>query len=212
MASDGDMYAQRKVWGYNQLCAAACDGAPTEKLVAIEEKTVRNMLSNGYAVPSLKVSTDYAYKIVEGSDNGLNLESSSQLCERLIAGIRKIERSFVAASNSSDVAKTVISVGLQALQTGHKFRSKEEFDIACCQHLGNFWLHRFAWDSFDSYVKRHRGISQEKYKQLASDACQQAMPVVAKTIQTAMLARGGRLPKRTKSIKHTLDGLKEALI
>ena len=61
MAADSDMFAQRKVRGYNQLCAAARENAPIEKLIAIEEKNVRNMLSNGYAVPSLKASVEYGF-------------------------------------------------------------------------------------------------------------------------------------------------------
>ena len=53
MASDGDMFVQRKAWGYNKLCAAVCDNSPTEKLAEIETQSVCNMLNNGHAIPSL---------------------------------------------------------------------------------------------------------------------------------------------------------------
>src|ERR1035441_3024625 len=98
MAADGDMYAQRKVWGYNQLCAAACENAPTEKLIAIEEKNVRNMLSNGYAVPSLKASVEYGFQIVDGAHTELNLDSPSQ---RLVEGLRNLERNFIEIERAS---------------------------------------------------------------------------------------------------------------
>ena len=44
MAGDGDMFAQRTAWGYSRLCAAASNGAPTERLGQIEVQCVRNML------------------------------------------------------------------------------------------------------------------------------------------------------------------------
>lgn len=59
MAADGDMYAQRKAWGFNRLCAAARDHAPVEKLVEIEKKSVRNMLSNVPDNSSANILSNY---------------------------------------------------------------------------------------------------------------------------------------------------------
>jgi hypothetical protein len=76
MAADGDMYVQRKAWGYNRLCAAVCDNAPTQKLAEIETQNVRNMLGNGFAVPSLKVSVEQAFGILESPNIELGFESA----------------------------------------------------------------------------------------------------------------------------------------
>jgi hypothetical protein len=75
---------------------------PTEKLVEIEKKNVRNMLSNGYAVPSLKKSIEQAYGILEGLNAELGLESVSQRRTRLIESLRSIERDFIEAPSSVD--------------------------------------------------------------------------------------------------------------
>ncbi len=212
MAADGDMFAQRKAWGYNQLCAAACDRAPMEKLVAIEEKSVRNMLSNGYAVPSLKVSVEYGFQIVNGSRAELKLDSPA---ERLIAGLRGLERTFVEAPNASDVSKAVLAVGLSALEKGRTFESSEEFAKECCHQLGTFWLRRHGWESFPAYVMKNGKLSRDAYHKMAAEACSQAGPQVAKLIQSAMSSPGGRLPKRgpkrNKQIEHTPEGLNEVL-
>jgi hypothetical protein len=69
MAGDGDMFAQRKAWGFNRLCAGASGAAPTERLAEIEIQNVRNMLGNGYAVPSLKPSIQNAFRVLDGLRN-----------------------------------------------------------------------------------------------------------------------------------------------
>jgi hypothetical protein len=215
MAADGDMYAQRKAWGFNRLCAAARDHAPVEKLVEIEKKSVRNMLSNGYAVPSLKPSVECAYKLVEAHQNGLQLDSVSQTEKQLIAGIHKLQRDFIDSPNSSEVAKSILSVALSALESGQQFQSHEEFESACCSYLGKFWLNRCGWDSFRANVMKNGGLSLEAYEKMSSDACQQALPEISELIRSAMHSRNGRLPKRSgksqKSIKHTPEGLNEGL-
>ena len=215
MAADGDMYAQRKVWGFNRLCAAARDHAPVEKLVEIEKKNVRNMLSNGYAVPSLKPSVECAYKLVEAHQNGLQLDSVSQTEKQLIAGIHKLQRDFIDSPNSSEVAKSILSVALSALESGQQFQSQEEFESACCSNLGKFWLRRFGWDLFQANVMKNGGLSLEAYDKMSLGACQQALPEISELIRSAMHSRNGRLPKRSgkgkKSIKHTPEGLNEGL-
>lgn len=215
MAADGDMYAQRKAWGFNRLCAAARDHAPVEKLVEIEKKSVRNMLSNGYAVPSLKPSVELAYKLVEANQNGLQLDSINQIHEQLFAGVHKLQRDFIDSPNSSEVAKSVLSIALSALESGQQFQSQVEFESACCGYLGKFWLNRCGWDSFRANVMKNGGLSLEAYEKMSTDACQQALPEISELIRLAMHSRNGRLPKRSsknkKSIKHTPDGLNEEL-
>jgi hypothetical protein len=215
MAADGDMYAQRKVWGFNQLCAAARDHAPVEKLVEIEKKCVRNMLSNGCAVPSLMPSVELAYKLVEASQNGLPLDSVSQTEQQLVAGIKKLERDFVDSLSSSEVAKSVLAVGLSALESGQQFQSMEEFESACCDYLSKFSVNRYGWDSFRANVMKNSGLSLEAYEKMSSDACQLALPEISELFRLAMHSRNGRLSKRSgkgkKSIKHTPEGLNEGL-
>src|SRR5271169_3450666 len=87
MASDGDMFVQRKAWGYNKLCAAVCDNSPTEKLAEIETQSVGNMLSNGHAIPSLKSSIDQALQVLQSTTSELSLETSNQRCARLIQSL-----------------------------------------------------------------------------------------------------------------------------
>ena len=215
MAADGDMYAQRKVWGYNQLCAAARDHAPTEKLVEIEKKNVRNMLSNGYAVPSLKKSIEQAYGILEGLNAELGLEAVSQRRTRLIESLRSIERDFIEAPSSVDVSKVVRQVALEILAGEHNCPPRQNFEDRCCEALGDFWLHRCGWDSFRANVMKNGGLSHESYDKMSADACQQAKPEVSELIHAAMQSREGRLPKRSskhkKPIKHTPEGLTEEL-
>jgi hypothetical protein len=108
-----------------------------------------------------------------------------------------------------------MSVALSSLETGRQFNSREEFEIECCQQLGDFWLRRCGWDSFRAYVMKHGGFSREAYDKLAADARLQAIPQVSKLIHAAMSSPGGRLPKRglkrNKPIAHTPDGLSEEL-
>ena len=101
MASDGDMYVQRKAWGYNRLCAAVCDNSSTEKLVEIETQNVGNMLGNGFAVPSLKTSIAQAHQVLESPHTELGLESAGQRRARLIQTLHGIERDFVAAQRTA---------------------------------------------------------------------------------------------------------------
>jgi hypothetical protein len=215
MAADGDMYAQRKAWGFNRLCAAARDHAPIEKLVEIEKKSVRNMLSNGYAVPSLKPSVELAYRLVEANQNGLQLNSPSEVEKQLVVGMDKLKRQFIDAPNTREIAKSVLAVALQAIESGRHFQSKEEFESACCSNLGNFWLHRFGWDLFQANVMKKGGFSHGAYEEMSSEACQQALTQISELIHLAMRSRNGRLPKCSKknkaSIKHTPEGLNEAL-
>ena len=181
MAADGDMYAQRKVWGYNRLCAAARDHAPTEKLVEIEKKSVRNMLSNGYAVPSLKKSIEQAYNTLEGSNAELGFESVPQRQTRLIESLHGIERDFIEAPSSVDVSKVVRQVALEILVEGQNCPARRNFEDRCCEALGDLWLHRFGWDSFRANVMKNGGLSRESYDKMSSDASQQAWqrPAVA---------------------------------
>lgn len=215
MAADGDMYAQRKAWGYNRLCAAARDHAPTEKLVEIEKKNVRNMLSNGYAVPSLKKSIEQAYSILEGSNAELGLESVPQRRTRLIESLHSIERDFIEAPSSVDVSKVVRQVALDILAGEQNCPPIQNFEKRCCEALGDFWLHRCGWDSFRANVMKNGGLSRESYDKMSADACQQAKPEVSELIHAAMQSREGRLPKRgskrEKIIKHTPEGLREEL-
>ena len=215
MAADGDMYAQRKAWGFNRLCAAARDHAPIEKLVEIEKKSVRNMLSNGYAVPSLKPSVEFAYKLVESLQNGLRLNSPSEVEKQLVVGMDKLKREFIDCPNSREIAKSVLAVALQAVESGRHFQSQEEFESACCSNLGNFWLHRFGWDLFQANVMKKGGFSPGAYEEMSAEACQQALAPIADLIHSAMRSRNGRLPKRGKksktSIEHTPEGLNEEL-
>jgi hypothetical protein len=215
MAGDGDMFSQRTAWGYNRLCAAASDGAPTERLVEIEVQSVRNMLGNGYAVPSLKQSVHNAYCVLESSYTDLPMESASQRCARLIETVRMIEKDSVEAPSSADVAKAVMSVGLRMIETNHPLPSRTEFEKECCGALGSFWLHRYGWDSFGPYVMRHGHLSPEAYAQMSGHACEQAIPDISELMHASMLSPGGRLAKRrvarTHPILHTVEGLNQEL-
>jgi hypothetical protein len=215
MAADGDMYAQRKAWGYNRLCAAARDHAPVETLVEIEKKNVRNMLSNGYAVPSLQKSIEQAYSVLRGANAELGLESGTQRRARLIESLHSIERDFIEAPSSVDVSKIVCKVALEILGGEQNCPPKESFECKCCEALGDFWLHRCGWDSFRANVMKNGGLSRDAYDDMSANACQQAKPEVSKLIHEAMKSRDGRLPKRSskrqKPIFHTPEGLREEL-
>jgi hypothetical protein len=215
MAGDGDMFAQRAAWGYNRLCAAASDGAPIERLAEIEVQTIRNMLGNGYAVPSLKQSVHQAYRILEHLHTDLPIESPSQRCARLIETVRMIERNSVEAPSSADIAKVVISVGVRMIETRQPLQSRLEFEQECCRELGSFWLHRYGWDSFAPYVMRHGRQSPEAYKQMSGHACEQAISDVSELIHASMCSPGGRFAKRKvargQPILHTIEGLNQEL-
>jgi hypothetical protein len=216
MASDGDMYAQRKAWGYNRLCAAVCDNSPTEKLVEIETQNVCNMLGNGFAVPSLKTSIARAHQVLESPHSELGIESAGQRRARMIQTLHGIERDFVAAASAVDVSKAVQSIGLKFLEAGNDCPSKDEFLNQCCEALGDFWIRRYGWDSFAAYAMSRTHLNPESYRQRGAVARQQAIPQISELIKTAMNSPGGRLSKRkakrSKPINHTSDGLKEELI
>jgi hypothetical protein len=211
MAADGDMYAQRKVWGFPRLCAAARDNAPTEKLVEIEKKCISNMLSNGYAVPSLRPSIEKAYAVLLSANTELGLESANQLRTRLIESIHKIGRDYIDAPSSDDVSKIVRQVALEVLEGANPYPSKQKFEEKCCDKLLVFWLHRFGWDSFSANVMKNGRLSRKSYEKISAVACQQAKLEVSELIHMAMQSRNGRLSrrilKREKPIIHTLIGL-----
>ena len=216
MASDGDMFAQRKAWGYNRLCAAVCDNSPTEKLVEIETQSVANMLGNGFAVPSLKPSIIQAFQILQSPHSELGIESASQRRARLIQCLHGIEREFVGAASAVDVFKAVESVGLKNLEAGNDCPTQENFEKQCREALGDFWIRRYGWDSFAAYAMARTHLNPEAYRQRGAIARQQAIPVVSELIQTAMNSPGGRLSKRkakrSKPISHTADNLKEEFV
>ncbi|SRR6266446_890303 len=216
MAADGDMYVQRKAWGYNRLCAAVCDNAPPEKLAEIETQNVRNMLGNGFAVPSLKVSVEQAFGILESPNTELGFESASQRRARLIETLHKVERDFVESGSAVDVSKVVRGVALKFLAGDDNCPSKQDFENRCCAALGDFWMRRYGWELFAPYVMRRAHLNQESYRLRSAAARQQAIPKISEIIQTAMTSPGGKLSKRkgkrSKSISHTPDGLKEELI
>jgi hypothetical protein len=216
MASDGDMYAQRKVWGFPKLCAAICDNAPTERLVEIETQNVCNMLGNGFAVPSLKTSIARAHQVLESPHSELGIESAGQRRARLIQTLHGIERDNIAAPSAVDVSKAVQSIGLKFLEAGNDCPSKEDFQNQCCEALGDFWLRRYGWDPFAAYTMSRAHLNPETYRQRGKVARQQAIPKISELIRTAMNSPGGRLSKRkakrSRPINHTSDGLKEELI
>jgi hypothetical protein len=216
MASDGDMFVQRKAWGYNRLCAAVCDNSPTEKLVEIETQNVGNMLGNGFAVPSLKTSIAQAHQILESSQTELGFESAGQRCARLIQTLHGVERDYVAAPSAVDVSKAVQSIGLQYLEGGKTCPTKEDFQRLCCEALGDFWIRRYGWDSFAAYAMSRTHLNPESYRQRGAIARQKAIPQVSELILRAMNSPGGRLSKRkakrSRPINHTSDGLKQELI
>jgi hypothetical protein len=215
MAADGDMYAQRKAWGFNRLCAAVCDNSSTEKLVEIETQNVCNMLGNGFAIPSLKPSIAQAYRVLESVRTDLGFESAGQRHARLIRAMHIIEREFVAAPSAIDVSKVVQSIGLQILEGGNTCPSTTEFEEQCCKALGDFWLRRYGWDLFAPYVMPRAHLNSESYRQRSAIARQQAVPKISELIKIAMSSPGGRLSKRKakrrRPIKHTPDGLNEEL-
>ena len=215
MAGDGDMFAQRKAWGYNRLCAAAAGGAPIERLAEIEVQAVRNMLGNGYAVPSLKESVQAAHRILESLQTDLPMESPSQTGARLVEAVRVIQRESVEAPSAPDVAKTVISVGLVMIETGRPPPTKAELEKECCRALGTFWLDRYGWDSFKPYVMRSGGLSAEAYKQMSRQASEGAISEVSELIHASMSSPGGRLAKRrmarSQPVQHTIEGLNREL-
>lgn len=216
MAADGDMYVQRKAWGYNRLCAAVCDNAPTERLVEIETQNVRNMLGNGFAVPSLKFSVEQAFGILESPQTELGFESASQRRARLIESLHRVERDFVESASAIDVFKVVEGVALKFLGRDDTCPSRQDFENQCCAALGDFWMRRYGWELFAPYVMRRAHLNQESYHLRSAAARQQAIPRIAEIIQIAMTSPGGKLLKRkrrrSKPIIHTLDGLKEELI
>ena len=215
MAADGDMYVQRKAWGYNRLCAAVCDNAPTEKLAEIETQNVRNMLGNGFAVPSLKISIQQVFRVLESPNTELGFESASQRSARLIEALHKIERNFVESASATDISKVIQGVALRCLAAGEICPSQQDFEGQCIAALGDFWMRRYGWDSFAPYVMRKAHLNQESYRQRSAMARQQAIPQISELIQTAMASPGGKLSKRkakrSKPISHTAEGLTEEL-
>lgn len=216
MAGDGGMFAQRTAWGYNRLCAAAYDGAPIERLAEIEVQCVRNMLGNGYAIPTLRQSMHHAYRLLESLRTDLPIESASQRCARLIETVRMIERNSVEAPSSADVAKAVISVGVRIIETNQPLPSRTEFERDCEARLGSFWLHRYGWDLFAPYVMRHGHLSREAYEHMSAHACEQAIADLSEVIHASMLSPGGRLARkrrvaRSQPILHTAEGLSQEL-
>jgi len=216
MAADGDMYVQRKAWGYNRLCAAVCENAPTEKLAEIEKQSVRNMLSNGFAVPSFKVSIQRAFGILESPNTELGIESAGQRRARLIETLHRVERDFIGSGSAADVSKVIQSVALKCLAADDGCPSREDFEKQCCTSLGDFWMRRYGWDLFAAYAMPRAHLNPESYRQRSAIARQQAIPEISELIRTAMAAPGGKLPKRAgkraKQISHTPDGLKEELV
>jgi len=216
MAADGDMYVQRKAWGYNRLCAAVCDNAPTDRLAEIETQSVRNMLGNGFAVPSLKASIEHAFGILESPQVELGFESTSQRRARLIESLHKVERDFVESASSADVFRVVEGVALKILGGKDGCPSTQDFENQCCAELGDFWMRRYGWEAFKPYVMRRAHLNQESYRLRSTAARQQAIPKITEVIQMAMISPGGKLSKRkgkrSKPINHTPDGLREELI
>jgi hypothetical protein len=216
MASDGDMYAQRKVWGFPKLCAAICDNAPTERLVEIETQNVCNMLGNGFAVPSLKTSIARAHQVLESPHSELGIESAGQRRARLIQTLHGIERDNIAAPSAVDVSKAVQSIGLKFLEAGNDCPSEGDFQNQCCEALGDFWIRRYGFDAFAPYAMSRAHLNPESYRQRSLIARQQAIPQISELIQTAMNSPGGRLSKRkakrSRTISHTSEALKEELI
>jgi hypothetical protein len=175
MAADGDMFVQRKAWGYNWLCAAVCDNAPTEKLAEIETPNVRNMLGNGFAVPSLKASIDQAFAILESPNTELGLESANQRSERLIESLHGIERKHIEAPSATDISKVVKAIALNCSASGQGAMSRQDFENRCVDALGDFWMRRYGWELFAPYVMRKARLSQESYRERSKAAREQAI-------------------------------------
>lgn len=215
MAADGDMFVQRKAWGYNRLCAAVCDNAPTEKLVEIEAQNVRNMLGNGFAVPSLKVSIDQAFAILESPNTELGLELTSQRSARLIQSLRTIERNHVEAASATDISKVIQGIALTCMDSDQGSMSRQDFEKRCVEALADFWMRRYGWEPFAPYVMRKAHLTQQTYGERSKAAREQAVPKVSELLRQAMASPSGKLSKRKdkrRPIVHTAEGLKEELI
>jgi hypothetical protein len=120
MASDGDLFFQRRAWGFAKAYKIACSGGPLEDEAAAVVRAVRNALKSDFRMPALGPLIEAAAKAVSDHQTGLFSDAPHEGTRMVSSKLAAVERGYADFPTSHNVKTVIEKIACEAIEDGRR--------------------------------------------------------------------------------------------
>jgi hypothetical protein len=134
MASDGDLFFQRRAWGFAKAYKIACSGGPLEVEAAAVVRAERNALKGDCRIPALGPLINAAAKAVSDHQAGLFSDDPHEGTRMVSNRLAAVERGYADFPTSHNVKTVIEKLACEAIEDGRRVSASafrdEAIDVA----------------------------------------------------------------------------------
>jgi hypothetical protein len=214
MASDGDLFQQRRAWGFAKAYTVACAGGPLEAEAAAVARATRNALNGDFRMPSLgpllAAATDALAQHFSSLFSNDLIEGKRTLRERLAA----VERGYADFPSSHDVRAVVERLACEAIEDG-SILAGELFRHTSYERLGRWLVDRLHFKPTEIDVRKSQHLERNAAmaREIAVfEKCSHAITVMLAEVAASSTGRPAKLKPHDGPDVNSVEGLNESLI
>lgn len=118
MASDGDLFFQRRAWGFAKAYKIACAGGPLEDEAAAVVRALKNALKSDFRMPALGPLMDAAFRAMSDHQAGLFSDDPNEGVRLVQSKLAAVERAFADFPTSHCVKTVIERLACEAIEDG----------------------------------------------------------------------------------------------
>jgi hypothetical protein len=214
MASDGDLFYQRRACGFSKAYKIACAGGSVSDEVAAVNRAVKNALNGPFRMPSLGPMQETASRALAEFQNGLFSNDPIQGKQILKDCLNAVEHRFADLPTSHDVRSAIERVGCEAIEEGHPI-SPEQFKQLCFEQISDQTIDRWHLQPSEINVRKALHIDRDAIHAKGNAVKEQCRPTIVKMLEEVAASPNGRPAKansKTGPDVNSVEGLSESLL
>ena len=215
MASDGDLFRTRQVFGFCKAFNVAVAGSPVEEEAAAILAAAQRALRGEYRVGALCKMVTAAVRTLAEHKEGLFAATDPRVCEQTVGvHLDAIERLYADQTATHETRRVVEGLVREYLLDGEKVEAAV-FHAQCRARLGRWLLDRLHFKPTEMLVRKALGLSRETMSARQDAVFGFCEAQLGQWLDQAQANASGRLPPPApapRTCSRSTAGLEEALV
>jgi hypothetical protein len=191
MASDGDLFFQRRAWGFAKAYKIACACGPEADEAAVVVLGAKNALKSDFRMPALGPLIDAAIESVADHEAGLFSNSPREGTQMLGHRLAVIERNHAEFPTSHGLKTVIEQRTCEAIEDGRKI-SEDAFRTELLEAAGRWAVDRLHFKPTEIDVKKAQHLDRSGALAREEAVFQKCLPELMPVLKEVAASRTGR--------------------
>ncbi len=216
MASDGDLFRTRQIFGFCKAFKVAVAGGPAEEEAAAILAAAQRAMRAEYRVGALRKMVTMALRTLAEHGEGLFATADPHVCEQMVSlHLDAFERLYADQPATHETRRVVEGLVRECLMDGGKVDAAA-FRAECQARLGRWLVDRLHFKPTEMLVRKAHGLDRESMLVRQDAVFEHCEAQLSQWLDEAQANASGRLPSpapaATQVNINSPAGLEEALV